>query len=411
MAKITAVIPNEPGRIKVVFKGSEAIAIAAFAGLHPDVVIAKKRPRKRGDKLPAVTRQQVVTWDAAQEMLKYVPGSEANLALALTNKTAFYKRDYHLMAMYGHSISWPGRGPYNAGTDAQYPKQSNGVERDIKKRAAGDPQAINALRNITVGSNHDAATVSAQTQMPTTTAMLAVFCCEEVSFDYPAMRQGIKVPHGKNKWLHCLPQFYGPATPDGFHHAFKVPNADHANCKHCKMAIVELDAAPYINWSSLLRPCPPNPGGGGEFKWSTGPHAPAHSYGLFYSSVLNFEGGYGPVGQSLFPLGTAIAMPPGGNVIIDCTMVDSAPGDAGMFACVLQDAISGVILAEGPLVTKTVAGPTVSSRAVTPAIPLAVASGESAVYPCARIITTTRTLGCGPTHAHPADLQWYEPPP
>lgn len=74
-----------------------------------------KWPRGRKDPLPAITQQQVATWDWVIDRLFYTEPSEVAIAETLSKGTAFYARDMRIMAMYGHYISWHGWGPWPFG--------------------------------------------------------------------------------------------------------------------------------------------------------------------------------------------------------------------------------------------------------------------------------------------------------
>lgn len=76
---------------------------------HGRTVYAKWPVKRRGP-LPLVTLSQVTAWDQAQLMVKYPDAGEYIDSLNATRGTAFYARDQLLMAMWGHSISWPGYG-------------------------------------------------------------------------------------------------------------------------------------------------------------------------------------------------------------------------------------------------------------------------------------------------------------
>jgi hypothetical protein len=76
---------------------------------HGRIVIAKRPPRKRGMLAPGVIKN-IIAWDQAQRMVKYPAPEEYVEAYEATDGTAFYARDQLIMAMYGHSISWPGIG-------------------------------------------------------------------------------------------------------------------------------------------------------------------------------------------------------------------------------------------------------------------------------------------------------------
>jgi hypothetical protein len=65
--------------------------------------------------LPAITQQQVATWDATLACLKFVCSECYQAAVLLTGNTAFYVRDVLIMASYGHLLSWPGWGPFPTG--------------------------------------------------------------------------------------------------------------------------------------------------------------------------------------------------------------------------------------------------------------------------------------------------------
>ena len=95
--------------------------VLAFYHYRDGRVSVRKWPRRRGDNLPAVTQQQVVTWDAVQAFLPLIASAEHARAYRLTDGTAFYARDMLIMAAYGHHFSWPGHGLLHDGPPLPWP--------------------------------------------------------------------------------------------------------------------------------------------------------------------------------------------------------------------------------------------------------------------------------------------------
>lgn len=245
-------------------------------------MVIKKWPRPRRGKLPAVTEQQVATWDDVLAMTKHAIAQQRIEALSLSDGTGFYARDLLISSCYGHTVSWPGQGVYFDGLGTIPLAVNSRGQPTFPPRSVGDPQPVNILTSWQIDSSADPVLISATTyheSLPT----LFLFCCEPQKITVYQRRRGQEVVHGNKLFFPCQPAEFASTMPFGQAHVWEVPYGTFAPpCTNCAMVVAEPTVAPLQNWNSLpigcptLPPLPPNPLG--WYYISVGGSAGPHGY-------------------------------------------------------------------------------------------------------------------------------------